>query len=1038
MTDGRVNTGALAALESLNVAKESSLVRFVVAYTQWLLLFFVGGIYFLSPELRERGPWIYVWLLSYIMYLIVLGVLSRTKRKFYETPLFQMTRIQLVALLGSALLFVSGGAESYFWFIYMWPLFALALYFSSWGITWVVYGEVAVFYLLLSLMAAGGVASVNFPPLLTNLSVLFVLMMTLHYLMESIRRNQAADRALKYSELLQQFQSEEDLKRFSQVDLADEVGRLLSDTQIPRLLVEKALEVFNVEAGSLALIHAKTGEIEFQFALDFKRTANANRVMRGFKMSLDKGIAGAVVQSGKAIISNNVQQDTRWYKEIDNITGFTTKSILAVPLIYGDQVIGVIELLNKRDGSLFLEPEKELLRSVASSAAIAIENIRLFNRVQEQMQQERILLQEAEALRKACEVINAPLDLEVVAGRILDELSHIIEYRTASLQLIQGDNRRLLAGRGFDVQTVNLWLLRPISQDPLVGRIVASKKPLILSEPSKEPDWTPMPDVKSWIGLPLVYDQETIGLLTLDYDQPGFYTHDNRDLLIAFASQAAINIQKAHLFGDAQRRIRDLEIVNKIVQIISAKLDTKDLLQTIVSQVADQLNCDHCTIFFPQKENGRLLLVPEITKGSRAKQIGARYFRPGEPDEGLAGWVFRHGESVVLNDAREDRRFAPARAGQDQPRSMLVAPMKVASKTIGVISADKDEFGWFSENDQRLVDALALQAGIAIERNNGLELVQDISSQIIGARKVDETLQQIVCGAIKLATTTTGAIHLISQDGLSVVESFHPPDYDLPEPRIHKKGGVIRQVIETGEVLCIPDTRQDSRANPLLRDRFLSVLAVPLKLKQEVVGVLYLHDKDPHDFTETEVSLLLTLANQAAIAIENARLFQERGERLEMLEALNERLKTVSYEAIDLISTSTYAELSSKAVQAVSGTLRADAALYRLQKNEHDGVMKFEACFPEDFRTRLESIWRRAETPFRPGMEAQHDSMLQMDARSRGERLEGVVLVQRVGTPEEPAEAFTEIDNTILLLLANAIGHTLQKLRLDDLFQPSA
>jgi signal transduction histidine kinase len=154
--------------------------------------------------------------------------------------------------------------------------------------------------------------------------------------------------------------------------------------------------------------------------------------------------------------------------------------------------------------------------------------------------------------------------------------------------------------------------------------------------------------------------------------------------------------------------------------------------------------------------------------------------------------------------------------------------------------------------------------------------MHDVGNQIISSQAVDDILQHIVSGAIKLTNTTSGVIHLVSEDGRSVIKSLqHPPDFDLPRPRMHRKDNVTCQVVETGEMMIFPDIRQDARVNPVLHGRVRSLIAVPLKLdEQKVIGVLYLNDANPHSFTETEVSLLSTLATQAAIAIQNARQYE--------------------------------------------------------------------------------------------------------------------------------------------------------------------
>jgi GAF domain-containing protein len=649
--------------------------------------------------------------------------------------------------------------------------------------------------------------------------------------------------------------------------------------RVSQLIVDKAVEVMPGEYSSLWLKEPTTD--------DLVREAIAGPA-EAINWEFDRlkaewnSISVRVAKTGNPEICEDVEQESEFYRIYQ-----PAQSSMAVPLKRQGEVIGVLNVESSQPKA-FVEQQCRLLESFADQAAIAIENARL-------LRQEITLREQTENLQEVLGATKAALELEEVAGKILDKLAEIVEYRRASLQLIREDARVLVAGRGFDVDSSEAWFLRPISQDHLVSRIVASKAPLILSETAKDSDWEARPgtdDVKSWIGTPLVYDQETVGFVTLDHDQAGFYQQDTKDLLVSFANQAAFEVWQARLFDSAQRLIRDLEIVNEIVQIISTKLDTGGLLQTIVSQIADRLNCTHCTVFFPQREKDELLLVPEETHGVRSEQIKTRRFKL---DEGLVGWVFQNGKSLVLDDARGDPRFAPAREGQDRPRSMLVVPVKVGDQTIGVISADQDRFGWFSESDRRLVDALARHAGIAIERATGLQLLQDVGNQIISLQHVGDILRQVVSGAIKLTNTNSGVIYLISEDGQSVIGSFHPPDFDHPEPRLERKEGLTRYVIKTGEVLCIPDIRQDRRVNPVLLDHFLSMIAVPLKIEQSVIGVLYLNDADLHDFTETEVSLLLTLASQAASAIENAKLFEQiQEQRVAQIRAIKEISKSIA------------------------------------------------------------------------------------------------------------------------------------------------
>ncbi len=420
------------------------------------------------------------------------------------------------------------------------------------------------------------------------------------------------------------------------------------------------------------------------------------------------------------------------------------------------------------------------------------------------------------------------------------------------------------------IATGEMLIFPDVSQDTRVNRVLHKR------------------GIQSMIAIPLKLERKVIGVLYLNDVDLHDFTEIEVSLLSSLANQAAIAINNIRLFDS---RVRDLQIVNKVVQVISTKLDTEDLLQTIVSQIAEELDCTHCTLFLLQEEDSEWLLVPQETHGVRAEIMTRRF----QPDKGLIGWVFKHGESLVLDTAMDDPRFAPARDPQDRPRSMLVAPIKVGDQTIGVISADQDEFGWFGENEQRLVDALALQAGIAIERAQGLALLQDIGNRIISVQKEDEILLEIVSGAIELTNTASGVIHLISEDEKSVIKSLpHPPGFDHPKPRMDNDKGLVRRVIKTGHVLIFPDISQATSVSRVLHDQGIrSTIAIPLKHEQKVVGVLNLNDTDLHDFTETEVSLLSLLANQAAIAIKNA---QDRVAELTALSKLGDDLAALEQE----------------------------------------------------------------------------------------------------------------------------------------------
>jgi GAF domain-containing protein len=656
------------------------------------------------------------------------------------------------------------------------------------------------------------------------------------------------------------------IERAAALELLHDIGkRIISEQDVDEILqqiVRGAIELTDTTSGVIYLVSedGKSVVSSYQHPPEFHHPKP--------RLAREEGITRQVIATGTEIIFPDIHQDPR----VNPVLLDRVRSMIAVPLKLDERKgIGVL-YLNDANLHSFTETEVSLLSTLATEAAIAIVNARLLQNTSEALKKR---VAEMETLQEINEAITSTLELDTILEMILDRALGLTKASCGTVRLISEDGQELVLKSAQGATLASIGERLKLGEG-VTGMAAQDSRAYRISD-VQSPRWAHIhcagiPGKRSELAVPMRFEGQVVGVISLESADTDAFSDDDERLLVGLARQAAIAIQNAHLYDSAKRRIRDLEIVNDIAEIIGTKLDTQDLLKAIASQIADKLNCAHCTLFFPQKEKDELLLAPQVTHGVH-EEIMTRRFKLGE---GLAGWVFQHGESLVLPDAKQDPRFSPARYPKDRPRSILVAPIKVGDQTIGVISADQDEFGWFSESDRRLVDALARQAGIAIERATALELVYNIGNQIIGAKNVADILQQIVSGAIKLTNTTAGVIHLISEDGKSVVNSFqHPPDFDLPKPRLAKEEGITRQVFATGEMMVFSDIRQDAHVNPVLHARFRSMIVAPLKLdERKVIGVLYLNDADPHSFTETEISLLSTLATQAAIAIQNAKQYE--------------------------------------------------------------------------------------------------------------------------------------------------------------------
>lgn len=260
------------------------------------------------------------------------------------------------------------------------------------------------------------------------------------------------------------------------LELVNQVSRLVSSTldveEIPRLLIQHTAEIFGAESGSLALMDQERKGVTFQLAYDGQ--GNELTQLRNFLMPLGQGIVGQVAQNGVPLIVNNVREDPGWSPVADRLTGFTTKKIMAVPLIAEGEVIGVIELLNKKDGD-FGQNDLELLSLVAASAAIAIQNARQYaalqrsNKALEQVQEQRMAAERWAVLGKAAgslaHRINNSTTLVPIAAQYLRELMRQVDLPPDLKPEIEANLDRIERNTLYTVDLATA-LLRRFRQNP--------------------------------------------------------------------------------------------------------------------------------------------------------------------------------------------------------------------------------------------------------------------------------------------------------------------------------------------------------------------------------------------------------------------------------------------------------------------------------------------------------------------------------------------------------------------------------------------
>ncbi|MDX1520207.1 MAG: GAF domain-containing protein [Anaerolineae bacterium] len=352
--------------------------------------------------------------------------------------------------------------------------------------------------------------------------------------------------ALEKSRLLQEAQT-----RASHLDTLTKVSMDINatldlDTALMRIM-NQAVKILKAEAGSLLLVDATGKDLVFKVVL-----GPTGRELLGMTTPIGKGIVGTVAQTGTPLIINDVATDPRWNVAFDEATDFQTKDILCVPMVAHDQqVVGVIELINKSDGTAFSDADSSLLVSFAAQAAIAIENARVFTQTDKALA-ERV--QNLQAVQMFDRQLQTSLELDTVLDITLNQIMDALGLSMGLIGILKNggdEGLYLLAQRGMPTEMgryrIDPW---PLTRG-VIGQVVRSGELAWINDLSQAKNYVPKNHrTRSMLIVPITRELEerVVGVIDLESTDPDYFTSDDVAFVRLMASHAAIAIENAQLF----------------------------------------------------------------------------------------------------------------------------------------------------------------------------------------------------------------------------------------------------------------------------------------------------------------------------------------------------------------------------------------------------------------------------------------------------------------------------------------------------------
>ncbi len=487
-------------------------------------------------------------------------------------------------------------------------------------------------------------------------------------------------------------------------------------------------------------------------------------------------------------------------------------------------------------------------------------------------------------------------DLGAVLRRIVTQTAELLGAERCGLYRLERTSDQLrfrcIQGLGLSERYARNLFLAP--GQGAVGKAVEERRAVYTSDLLRDPALSIPADMRALLqeegigavlAAPILLPDEAYGTLTV-YRQAGHrFTPEEVELVISLAGSAAIAIENARLFHEEQERRRQLEAVRAVTAELTRELDLTTLVELIHRRAADLVGATSGAVYL--WDEAARALVPRAWHG-RGEWMREVQFRLGEA---LTGIVAQRREGMAVNDYRVWPHASPLVLERTNASAMIAEPLLYRDRLLGVITVSDEGTGRrFTELDRELMALFAAQAAIAIEnarlfeatrqREEHLRALLATNRKIGGLVPLGPLLESIAQEAGRLLGADGAGFRLIEGDELVLAGVWGEAREGMRRPRLRRDESLSGWVVTTGQLLVVADVQDDPRFIEEHREEarrlgHRAFLGVPLKVGERVTGVLQFRAKGQRQFTDKDVQLATAFADQAAIAIENARLFGE-------------------------------------------------------------------------------------------------------------------------------------------------------------------
>ncbi|PWH17837.1 MAG: hypothetical protein DDG60_01205 [Anaerolineae bacterium] len=562
---------------------------------------------------------------------------------------------------------------------------------------------------------------------------------------------------------------------------------------------------------------------------------------------------------------------------------------VAIPLRHEEIGLGVIQV-RRSSGKAFKPRELDFLEGLARTASIALI---AWHRITV----ERWRIGQLGLVRTvAAQIANEP-DLDELAHKVTRLIQSTFKYYYVGIFTVEPGQKVLTFRSGSGGATRRRGKRKELAfrvelGQGLVGLVALTGEERIVNDVQTEPAYRlidSLPETRAEAVLPLKIEERVLGVLDVQSDKRDAFHPYDLLVLRALADSVAVAIEGAHLYGSLERQANQLRAVGEVSKQITSILDLHQLMQHVAELIHTEFGFPYVHLFTVHPN--RRQIHYEAGSGARSEALEGYVIDLDEP-EGIIPWVARNGQTVLANNVDEEPRYQPSPLPPANTRSELTVPLVFSGQVLGILDVQSDQLNAFSTQDKFIIETLGDFIAAAIRnadlyrseqwRRQVADSLREVAVLLSANASLEQVLDAILTELERNLPSDISAIWLLDEENLycAAVHGARAADLEQARELYPEANTMLAAALLSRQPFIRKPS--DPSGPSALSARFApdhSAIAAPLRIGEQAVGILTLAHHTPGRYGHEAQAMTTTFASYAAVAIENARLYDAAQEQ---------------------------------------------------------------------------------------------------------------------------------------------------------------